>query len=49
MVSAFSPCLMTLSWFLGGSLFVVLQGSAEVMEEDNPTSHTVQLKQVFCK
>jgi len=33
----------------GGTLFVVLQGSAEVMEDDTPTSHTVELKEVFCK
>lgn len=33
----------------GGTLFVVLQGSAEVMEGDMPTSHTVELKQVFRK
>ena len=35
--------------FVGGTLFVVLQGSAEVMEDDIPASHTVGLKQVFCK
>lgn len=35
--------------FVGGTLFVVLQGSAEVTEDDVPASHTVGLKQVFCK
>lgn len=33
----------------GSTLFVVLQGRAEVMEDDMPTSHTVDLKQVFWK
>ena len=32
--------------FVGGALFVVLQGSAEVMEDDIPASHTVGLKPV---
>lgn len=35
--------------FSGDTLFIVLQGTAEVMEDDVPTSHTVQLKEVFCK
>lgn len=33
----------------GDTLFIVLQGTAEVMEDDVPTSHTVQLKEVFWK
>ncbi|CAH3126513.1 unnamed protein product [Porites lobata] len=33
----------------GGTLFVVLQGSAEVMKDDISASHTVGLKQVFWK
>ena len=39
----------SLPWIQGGTLFVVLQGSAEVMEDDTLTSHRVELKQVFCK
>ena len=27
----------------------MLQGSADVMEDDTPTSHRVELKEVFCK
>ena len=27
----------------------MLQGSAEVMEDDTPTSRRVELKEVFCK
>ena len=34
---------------LGSTLFVVLQGSTVVMEGDMSTSHSVELKQVFCK
>lgn len=33
----------------GSMLFVVLQGSSEIMEGDMPTSHSVELKQVFWK
>jgi len=40
---------MFLFLLLGKTLFVVLQGSAEVMDENMPTSHLVELKQVFCK
>lgn len=40
---------MFLFLLLGKTLFVVLQGSAEVMDENMPTSHLVELKQVFWK
>lgn len=37
------------SFSLGSTLFVVLQGSSVVMDGDMSTSHSVELKQVFCK
>ena len=37
------------SFSLGSTLFVILQGSSVVMDGDMSTSHSVELKQVFCK
>ncbi|KAL9968966.1 hypothetical protein ACROYT_G021119 [Oculina patagonica] len=48
-VQADDVMLSTRQYQEGGTLFVVLQGSAEVMEENTPTSLTVDLKQVFWK
>lgn len=36
------------SFSLGSTLFVILQGSSVVMDGDTSTSHSVELKQVFC-
>jgi len=48
-VQADNELLSTRQYQEGGTLFVVLQGSAEVMEDDTSTSHTVELKEVFWK
>ncbi|KAL9969003.1 hypothetical protein ACROYT_G021158 [Oculina patagonica] len=48
-VQADGVMLSTRQYQEGGTLFVVLQGSAEVMEENTPTSLIVDLKQVFWK
>lgn len=48
-VQADNELLSTRQYREGGTLFVVLQGSAEVMEGDTPTSHRVELKEVFWK
>ncbi|KAL9968978.1 hypothetical protein ACROYT_G021132 [Oculina patagonica] len=48
-VQADDVMLSTRQYQEGGTLFVVLQGSAEVMEENTPTSLIVDLKQVFWK
>ncbi|XP_078355490.1 uncharacterized protein LOC144658480 isoform X1 [Oculina patagonica] len=48
-VQADDVMLSTRQYQEGGTLFVVLQGSAEVMEDNTPTSLIVDLKQVFWK
>ncbi|XP_078355494.1 uncharacterized protein LOC144658481 [Oculina patagonica] len=48
-VQADNVMLSTRQYQEGGTLFVVLQGSAEVMEDNTPTSLIVDLKQVFWK